>query len=146
MRYMMMNIIKTIKTIVSIVITLVCFLFGSIPMYAAEPTKEQLTLASENLSKVTADMVSLVSQLSTMLDKIKSLEHWVDYEEGEPDGYIDDKFENGNIVETTEVELDGTVTLKEFCKYEFDTKGNWIQKIIDINGKYYVVERNIEYF
>ena len=95
-----------------------------------------------------ADNDEGIAEITTFeyLDKIKMLEHWVDYEEGEPDGYIDDKFENGNIVETTEVEADGTTTVKEFCKYEFDNKGNWIKKIIDINGKYYVVERNIEYF
>ncbi len=95
-----------------------------------------------------ADNDEGIAEITTFeyLNKMKILEHWVDYEEGEPDGYIDDKFENGNIVETTEVEQDGTITVREFCKYEFDTKGNWIKKIIDINGKYYVVERNIEYF
>ncbi len=57
-----------------------------------------------------ADNDEGIAEITTFeyLDKIKTLEHWVDYEDGEPDGYIDDKFENGNIIETTEVELDGT--------------------------------------
>jgi hypothetical protein len=80
------------------------------------------------------------------LNNLKILEHWVDFEEGVPVGYIDDKFDNGNIIETTEVDADGTITLKELCKYEFDKKGNWIKKIIDYNGKYYIIEREIEYY
>lgn len=80
------------------------------------------------------------------VNKIKVLEHWVDYEEGKPDGYIDTKFENGNTVESSEAESDGKITDHETCKYEFDAIGNWIRKIVDSNGKYFIVERNIHYY
>lgn len=79
-------------------------------------------------------------------NKDKSLEHWVDYENGRPNGYIDDVFENGNILLTTEVEPDGTVALHEECTYEFDTHGNWTRKTIHTDGKYFIVERIIEYY
>jgi hypothetical protein len=89
-----------------------------------------------------------IAEITTIqyLNNIKVLEHWVDYEEGEPDGYIDDKFENGNIIESIEVESDGSITGKEIIKYDFDANGNWIKSIIDYNGKYYIIERNIEYY
>ncbi len=82
----------------------------------------------------------------TYKNKEKALEHWVDYENGKPDGYIDDVFENGNIVLTTEVESDGTVALREQSTYEFDAHGNWIRKTINIDEQYFIVERVIEYY
>lgn len=89
-----------------------------------------------------------VAEITTFeyLNKVKVLEHWVHYEDGEPDGYIDDKFENGNIIETAEIDIEGTLISNETNDYEFDEKGNWIKMIIDNNGKYYIVERTIEYY
>ncbi|MBU3661244.1 MAG: hypothetical protein FGM14_15330 [Flavobacteriales bacterium] len=95
-----------------------------------------------------ADNEDGIAEITTIqyLNNSKVLEHWVDYEEGEPDGYIDDKFENGNIVESVEVEADGSIASREIIKYDYDASGNWIKSIIDFNGKYYIIERNIEYY
>ena len=82
----------------------------------------------------------------TYKDKVKTQERWVDYEDGKPDGSIDDVFENGNIVKTVEVDPDGVIALLELCTYQFDSKGNWIKKTINSNQKYYIVERIIEYY
>ena len=89
-----------------------------------------------------------IVEITTMeyLNKMKVVEHWVDYEDGAPDGYIEDRLENGNIIETVEVASDGTMVEKEVINYQFDVKGNWIQSLIDDNGKYYIVERNIDYY
>lgn len=79
-------------------------------------------------------------------NKEKTLEHWVDFEDGEPDGYIDDTYENGNIVLTAEIEADGTVSYPEQCTYEFDSHGNWIKKTIVTEEGNFIVERVIEYY
>ncbi|WP_148235449.1 hypothetical protein [Fluviicola taffensis] len=79
-------------------------------------------------------------------NKAKILERWIDYEDGKPDGSIDDTFENGNIVKTVEVDSDGVIAVLELCTYEFDKTGNWIRKTINSNEKYYIVERFIEYY
>jgi hypothetical protein len=80
------------------------------------------------------------------VNKQKTFEHWLDYEEGEPDGYIDYTFENGNVIETKEIERDGKISVHEFNTYEYDSQGNWIKMTIDANGKYFVVERTISYY
>ncbi|MDF3026733.1 MAG: hypothetical protein K0S23_1040 [Fluviicola sp.] len=82
----------------------------------------------------------------TYKDKVKTLEHWVDYEDGKPDGSIDDIFEKGNIIKTVEVDPDGVIDVLELCTYQFDSKGNWIKKTINCNEKYHMVERIIEYY
>lgn len=74
-----------------------------------------------------------------------SLEHWVDYEEGEPDGYIDYKFKDGNPSDVVVVEKDGTISSKEKYIYDFDLNGNWIKQIILDDTKIYIVERKITY-
>lgn len=88
-----------------------------------------------------ADNEDGIAEITTIqyLNNSKVLEHWVDYEKGEPDGYIDDKFENGNIVESVEVEADGSIASREIIKYDYDASGNWIKSIIDFNGKYYII-------
>jgi hypothetical protein len=80
------------------------------------------------------------------VNKQKSFEHWLDYEEGEPDGYIDYTFENGNVIETKEIERDGEISGHEFKKYEYDSQGNWVKMTIDDDGKYFIVERTISYY
>jgi hypothetical protein len=80
------------------------------------------------------------------VNKQKTFEHWLDYEEGEPDGYIDYTFENGNVIETKEIERDGEISGHEFKKYEYDSQGNWVKMTIDANGKYFIVERTISYY
>lgn len=80
------------------------------------------------------------------LDKIKILEHWVLFTENEPDGYIDDHFENGNIIKSTEVEEDGSITDQEIYNYTYDSQNNWIQKIMNVNDEFFIVEREIEYY
>ena len=80
------------------------------------------------------------------VNKQKTFEHWLDYEEGEPDGYIDYTFENGNVIETKEIERDGEISGHEFKKYEYDSQGNWVKMTIDDDGKYYIVERTISYY
>lgn len=78
--------------------------------------------------------------------KEKILEHWVDYEDGKPDGYMNETFEKGNVIKTVEVDSDGTIAVTELCTYQFDSKGNWIKKTINCNEKYYIVERIIDYY
>jgi hypothetical protein len=80
------------------------------------------------------------------VNKQKTFEHWLDYEEGEPDGYIDYTFENGNVIETKEIERDGEISGHEFKKYEYDSQGNWVKMTIDDDGKYFIVERTISYY
>jgi hypothetical protein len=80
------------------------------------------------------------------VNKQKTFEHWLDYEEGEPDGYIDYTVENGNVIETKEIERDGEISGHEFKKYEYDSQGNWVKMTIDDDGKYFIVERTISYY
>jgi hypothetical protein len=80
------------------------------------------------------------------VNKQKTLEHWLDYEEGEPDGTIDYTYENGNEIEVIEKDGDGVITGIERNSYEYDSTGNWIKMYIDDNGKYYIVERTINYY
>ncbi|WP_343604183.1 hypothetical protein [Fluviicola sp.] len=95
-----------------------------------------------------SDNVEGILEITTYVykNKEKVLEHWVDFEDGQPDGYIDDTFENGNIVLSAEVETDGTVSYPEQCTYELDSHGNWIKKIIQGEEGYFIVERVIEYY
>lgn len=79
-------------------------------------------------------------------NKEKILEHWIEFENGKSNGYIDDTFENGNIVLSTEVEADGTASYPEQYTYEFDSHGNWIRKTIHTEEEYFIVERIIEYY
>jgi F0F1-type ATP synthase gamma subunit len=79
-------------------------------------------------------------------DQEKILERWIDYEDGKPDGSIDDTFEKGNIVKTVDVDSDGTIGLIETSTYQFDSTGNWIRKTINSNEKYFIVERYVEYY
>jgi hypothetical protein len=78
--------------------------------------------------------------------KERILEHWVDYEKGKPDGYINETFEKGNPIKTVEVDSDGTIAATELCTYQFDSKGNWIKKTITSDEEYYIVERIIAYY
>ena len=80
------------------------------------------------------------------VNKQKTLEHWLDYEEGEPDGSIDYTYENGNEIEVIEKDGDGVITGIERNTYEYDSTGNWIKMFIDDDGKYYIVERTISYY
>jgi hypothetical protein len=80
------------------------------------------------------------------VNKQKTLEHWLDYEEGEPDGTIDYTYENGNEIEVIEKDGDGVITGIERNSYEYDSTGNWIKMFIDDDGKYYIVERTINYY
>ncbi len=79
-------------------------------------------------------------------NKEKILEHWVEFENGKSNGYIDDTFENGNIVLSAEVEADGSASYPEQYTYEFDSHGNWTRKTIRTEEKYFIVERIIEYY
>jgi hypothetical protein len=80
------------------------------------------------------------------VNKQKTLEHWLDYEEGEPDGSIDYTYENGNEIEVIEKDGDGVITGIERNSYEYDSTGNWIKMYIDDGEKYYIVERTISYY
>ena len=80
------------------------------------------------------------------VNKQKTLEHWLDYEEGEPDGTIDYTYENGNEIEVVEKDVDGEITGIQRNTYEYDSTGNWIKMYIDDDGKYYIVERTISYY
>lgn len=80
------------------------------------------------------------------VNKQKTLEHWLDYEEGEPDGTIDYTYENGNEIEVIEKDGDGEITGIQRNTYEYDSTGNWIKMYIDDDGKYYIVERIISYY
>lgn len=80
------------------------------------------------------------------VNKLKTMEHWVDYEEGEPFGSIDYTYEKGN--ETTVIEKDdnGEIVVNQRNTYEYDEHGNWIKMIIDDDGEYFIVERTISYY
>jgi hypothetical protein len=80
------------------------------------------------------------------VNKQKTFEHWLDYEDGEPDGYIDYTYENGNIIETKEIDRNGEILVHEFNAYEYDSQGNWVKMIIDDDGNYFIVERTISYY
>lgn len=80
------------------------------------------------------------------INRQKKSEHWLDYEEGEPDGTIDYTYENGNEIEVIEKDGDGVITGIQRNTYEYDSFGNWIKMYIDDDGKYYIVERTISYY
>lgn len=74
------------------------------------------------------------------------LEKWLLYSESELINELVYKFENGNVVEITETDVDKPQAQKVTVSYQFDAKGNWIRQYINENGKLYIVERTIVYF
>ena len=74
------------------------------------------------------------------------LEKWLLYSESEVINELVYKFENGNVVEITETDVDKPQAQKVTVSYQFDAKGNWIRQYINENGKLYIVERTIVYF
>lgn len=84
--------------------------------------------------------------INEYLNQIKIKERWELYLDNELEGYIDTKFENGNIAETKEIEIDGTVSGKETMTYEYDENGNWIKMIMNSNDNYFIIERTIDYY
>jgi hypothetical protein len=74
------------------------------------------------------------------------LEKWLLYSESEVINELVYKFENGNVVEITETDVDKPQAQKVTVSYQFDAKGNWIRQHINENGKLYIVERTIVYF
>jgi len=76
----------------------------------------------------------------------KRIESWEVYEDGKYNGKVVYTYDNDLEVKT--VEYDGqTITETQVTTYEFDSRGNWIKKIIAINGtRFYIEERVIEYY
>lgn len=85
--------------------------------------------------------------INEYLNQNKVKERWELYIDNELEGYIDTKFENGNIVETKEIEIDGTVSGTETVTYEFDENGNWIKSVTKYSdGALFMIERTIDYY
>lgn len=82
----------------------------------------------------------------TYKNGVKATERWTDYENGKPDGYIEDTFLNGNSIKSVEMDTDGESSVIETCVYQLDDQGNWIKKTIILDGAYFIVERTIEYY
>ncbi len=74
------------------------------------------------------------------------LEKWLMYSGGEVINELTYRFENGNLVEITETDVDKPQPEKATVSYAFDAKGNWTKQYINENGKLYIVERAIVYF
>ena len=81
----------------------------------------------------------------TYVNKQKTLEHWVDYEEGELGGTIDYTYINGDETEVIEKDEEGEIAVSQRNTYVYDEQGNWIKMIIDDDGEYFIVERTISY-
>lgn len=105
---------------------------------------EDLMLIKEEWKDSKAGMLETHSY--TYKDKQKFLDHWVEYENGLPNGSIDDTYANGNTIKSVEKDPDGVIVVLETCTYQSDKQGNWIKKTITENDHYYIVERVIEYY
>lgn len=75
-----------------------------------------------------------------------TLEKWLTYSDSELINELVYKFENGNVVEITETDVDKPQPEKATASYAFDAQGNWIRQYINENGKLFIVERTIVYF
>ena len=73
-------------------------------------------------------------------------EKWLLYADSALENELVYKFENGNVIEITETDVDKPQVQKVTVSYAFDAKGNWIRQYINDNGKLYIVERTIVYF
>ncbi len=104
---------------------------------------ENLLLIKEEWKNSKEGMIE--TTFYTYKDKVKLLERWVDYENGKPDGSIDDTYDKGNVIKSVEMDPDGEVDVLETCTYQYDLQGNWVKKTINCNEKYYIVERSIAY-
>jgi YD repeat-containing protein len=82
----------------------------------------------------------------TYKNGVKVTERWTDYENGRPDGYIEDTFLNGNCIKSVEADTEGESSIIESCIYQLDDHRNWIKKTIIFDDTYFVVERTIEYY
>ena len=105
---------------------------------------EDLMLIKEEWKDSKAGMLETNSY--TYKEKLKFLDHWVEYENGVPNGSIDDTYDRGNVIKSVEKDADGVIVVLETCSYQFDSHGNWVKKIITNDEKYYIVERVIEYY
>lgn len=95
---------------------------------------------------VIKDAEGTVETTSWAYDGKKTTETWEDYEAGAYSGKVVYTYENGLEVKT--VEYDGqTITETQVTTYEFDRNGNWIRKVVAIDGKkFFIEERTIVYF
>lgn len=76
-----------------------------------------------------------------------SFEEWELFNNNKPEGKILYKYERGNVISTLERDSDGTTAFITDYIYEFDSKGNWIRKIIiDDKADIYIITREIEYY
>jgi len=75
-----------------------------------------------------------------------TLEKWLTYLDSELINELTYRFENGNLVEITETDVDKPQPEKATASYAFDAQGNWIRQYINENGKLFIVERTIVYF
>jgi hypothetical protein len=75
-----------------------------------------------------------------------TLEKWLTYSDSELINELTYRFENGNLVEITETDVDKPQPEKATASYAFDAQGNWIRQYINENGKLFIVERTIVYF
>lgn len=82
----------------------------------------------------------------TYKNGVKATERWTDYENGRPDGYIEDTFLNGNPIKSVEMDTEGESSIIETNMYQLDSHGNWIKKTIIFDDSYFIVERTIDYY
>ncbi|WP_406684375.1 hypothetical protein N1F78_01190 [Seonamhaeicola sp. MEBiC1930] len=72
---------------------------------------------------------------------------WENYADGELEGKIVYRYENGNEVEITEFDLLENTQIKWVYNYEYDSMKNWIKKTAHtFKNEYFLVERKIEYY
>lgn len=72
---------------------------------------------------------------------------WENYADGELEGKIVYRYENGNEVELTEFDLLENTQIKWVYNYEYDSMKNWIKKTAHtFKNEYFLVERKIEYY
>lgn len=72
---------------------------------------------------------------------------WENYADGELEGKIVYRYDNGNEVEITEFDVLENTEIKWVYKYEYDSMKNWIKKTVHtFKNEYYLVERKIDYY
>lgn len=72
---------------------------------------------------------------------------WENYSEGEMEGKITCKYENGNEIEIVEFDIIDNTKITWTYKYKYDSHNNWIEKeAFTYKNEYYVTHRVIEYY
>jgi hypothetical protein len=89
----------------------------------------------------------LENETNVFVDNQLDSSIWENYSEGELEGKITYKYENGNETEIVEFDIiDNTKTVWTY-KYKYDSHNNWIEKEAHTyKNEYYITYREIEYY